>query len=332
MTVYLSSQLTNEEYHALPQVGGSILADIYFNCPAQYKFKKKKETKALADGIMAHVCVLEPSLFNERYVCGIDPEKYPDALDTNKQMEAWLKERGIKGYSSRTKAELIEMILLAEHNTPILQNIIDEHAVKNEGKKIVAPKDFEMIHAMRQVIFNEPYYREKLTHTGKIGPLDGPLFELSSVTDDGLKCRWDCVTADGEIWDYKTCVSAHPDAFMWDAPKRGYWLKMALQHDQFVKEFGERPKDVVLLAQSKTEPYLPQAYRLTDAQLDVGRSQYMAAFNLYHRCKRDDVWPSFGEYDDDGRFRQFDPVIDLPTPGSLAYRYGMDESGEPEYV
>lgn len=318
MPLFTSKQLSNEDYHKLPEVGGSTLVKIFNDCPAAWKYGENEPTKALVDGIAAHVCVLEPSLFAERFVRGIDPADYPLALDTNKSMEAWLKDRGIKGYSGKSKSELVAMVRESEPDQQIIEAIEVDFLAANDGKTIVKPKDFDMITAMRGAIYRQPSYREMLTSTDGNYPLE---FELSFISPNGTKVRWDCITADGAIEDYKTCMSSHPNEFSKSAARNGYWLKMAFQHDHFVEAFGERPKHVGLLAQSKKHPYIPQNYMLTDEQLRVGRGQYQEALDTYNRCMDSGVWPAYGG-----------GSMPLPTPSYLAYEYGMEEDGEIEYV
>lgn len=318
MPLFTSKQLSNEAYHELPEVGGSTLVKIFNDCPAAWKYGENEPTKALVDGIAAHVCVLEPSLFAERFVRGIDPDDYPLALDTNKSMEAWLKDRGIKGYSGKSKAELVAMVREAEPEQQIIEAIEWDFYAANDGKTIVKPKDFDMITAMRGAIYRQPDYKHMLTNIVGNFQLE---FELSFVSPNGTKVRWDCITADGAIEDYKTCMSAHPNEFSKSAARNGYWLKMAFQHDHFVEAFGERPKHVGLLAQSKRHPYIPQNYILTDEQLRVGRQQYQEALDTYNRCMDTGAWPAYGG-----------GSMPLPTPSYLAYEYGMEEELEIEYL
>ena len=310
MTIITSNKLSNPEYQALPQISGSALVKIHNDCPAAWRFGENEPTKALADGIAAHAAILEPELFAAEFVRGIDPAQYPDALVTNKDMEAWLKERGIKGYSGKDKIGLMAMLDATGEDVAVIAEIIQAHATKNEGKTIVDPKTYDMITQMRAVIFADAEYASAFTAHGR--KFDAPIFELSSVGDK-TKCRWDCITADGEIWDYKTTITAHPEKFARSAHENGYWLKMALQHDRYAEEFGERPRRVVLLAQSKKAPYIPQAYELTDEQLQVGREQYQAALRLYERCNGADVWPAYGG-----------GIVELPTPDYLARRYEFE--------
>jgi len=303
MKIYESTKLSNEEYHALEGVSGSTLAAIHKDCPAAWRFGERKETKALLEGTASHAAILEPDLFAKTYARGVNPEDHPAALVTSKDIQAWLKSVGVKGYTGKTKAELIGMVLVTGETPEILDMITEEHASAHEGKIILKHDVFDRLETMRDVIFKDEVYAAALGA--------GASFELSFI-GDGVKARWDCVTESGEIWDYKTAVSAQPEEFAKKAHDLGYWLKMAFQADVYEKAFGEKPRRVVLLAQSKTAPFIPQAYELTDEQLEIGREQYEAAFRLLARCKESAVWPAYGG-----------GVQLLDTPAWLANRYNF---------
>lgn len=303
---YQNTELSNDDYRALPEISGSDLVTIHNDCPAAWRFGEPKESPALAEGIAAHVAVLEHEDFVGRFYRDIDPAEHPDALDTAKDMQAWLKESGIKGYSGKTKAELIDMIL-STGETPQIIDLMREKAAKENGDAApLKPAVYDRIDLMRRTIRANEEYAERLT---------GGEAEVSVVRPDlGLKCRFDYLTADGEIWDYKTTASAHPEKFGRQAHDVGYWLKMALQHDLFVAEFGEAPKSVVLLAQTKAAPFICQAYEMTAEQLEIGREQYQAAHRLYLRCKESDIWPAYGG-----------GVQELVTPVWVARMYGIED-------
>ncbi len=320
MPLFTNTQLSNEDYHALPEIGGSSLVVIHNDCPAAWKYGERPPSKALVDGIAAHVCVLEPSLFAERFVRGIDPAEHDDALFTVADLNGYLKSVGRdSGLSGKKKEFLIKMILDADPDVKIFDDMVERHAEENKDKVIVKPKDFDMINAMRGAIFRQQKYAHMLSNTNGRFDLQ---FETSFISPSGLKCRWDCITADGEIVDYKTCQRASSKKFGVSAAENGYWLKMALQHDLFVEAFGERPKKVTLLAQGKAHPYIPQDYFLTEEQLRVGREKYNEAFDIYKRCLDLNEW--YG-YSADGE------SLPLYTPGYLAFEYGMEEEVEIEY-
>ena len=306
MTFYNHDELTNEEYHTLPQVSGSTLSAIYNDCPAAWRYAERVETKALSEGTAAHAILLEPELFRKTYVRAPDIADYKEALVTTKDLQAHIKKLGIKGASAKTKSELIS-IVLSDENPPLVWDVfVKKFEDTHSGKELLAPDVYDRLHLMRQTIFNDPVYLEALT---------GADVEMSYVDQDAdVKARWDIVTKDGEIWDYKTTTSANPEEFGKHAHNYGYWLKMAFQHDVYILAHGEPPRRVVLLAQSKKSPYIPQAYEMTGEQLEVGREQYQVALDQYKRAKELDVWPAYGG-----------GVQELPTPEWLIKKYGMDK-------
>lgn len=302
-----SKELSNEDYHAMEGIGGSALSDIYHNCLFSWRYAEKKESKALVDGTAAHTILLESSEFKKRYARGIDPSDYPLALTTNKSMEAWIKDRGRKGYTGKTKDELIEMIkecLLPSEKVDILDEIIEKNNNDNHDKIVLDHAVYDRIEKMRAAVYSDNLYAEKLSAA--------KCFEYSYIDDCGLKCRWDLITNDGEIWDYKTCRDVHPMLFAKHAYSLGYWLKMALQSDLYEMAFGCKPKKVVLLAQTKTAPYIAQAYYLTDEQLRVGREQYMEAFSAYQLALESGEWANYGG-----------GIQELITPSYAAYENEM---------
>lgn len=301
--IIFSDKLTNEEYQNLPQVSGSSLVKMHQECPAFWRFGEKKQTSALYDGVAAHAAILEPYEFLIKYYSGLNKSDYPSALFTVSDMQARLKELGAK--VSGSKSDVIDRLLLADENAVIWDNLCDLHKEKNQTKQEIKHETFEIIIKMRNAIFADEIY---------MNALQGATIESSIINEElGLKCRPDIITKNNEIWDYKTTISSNPDRFAKQAHDKGYWLKMALQHDLFEAEFGIRPKKIILLAQSKTAPFIAQAYEMTEEQLQIGRDQYQSAKRLYDECLKNNCWPSYGG-----------GIIELPTPSYLAHIYEFE--------
>lgn len=312
-TIYTSKELSNERYHSeeFPQASGSVLAAIHADCPAAWRYGEKKETACMADGIAAHVALLEPEEFEKRYVRGLDPADHPGVLITGKDLEGWCRAAGIKGFSDKKKAELIEFVLDKKQPTEIVKIwdlMVSDFEVKatENNQQVIKPEIYDTVKKMRDVIFLNGY--GELLANGHT--------EISIINEDlDLKVRLDFA---GEyfgpvITDYKTTSSAHPEIFGAQAHRMNYWLKMALQHDLFLSYYGVEPK-VILLAQSTKPPYLAQAYRMTKEQLEVGREQYRLAHKLYSQCSKENVWPAYGG-----------DIIDLQTPGWVSRQYQFED-------
>ena len=306
--VYMSDELSNEAYHEdTDYVSGSGLCVIHADCPAMYRYGEHKNTAALKRGTEAHAMMLEPSRFAEEFVCGLRKESFDGLLTSNADICAWLKERGIKGYSGKKYEELLEFVNQTGENPFIWKRELDLFEKANEGKNICDPDDFDMYQQMRAVILADPSYADMLeggfTEVSIFGEIDGVK----------VKVRFDLLTRDARLRDYKTTITSEPVAFGKQCFNLGYWLKMALQHDMFEAAYGHAPMDVGLLAQSKTAPYIPQDYKMTKEQLQIGREQYKIALQIYKHCKETDSWPAYGG-----------GTMELPTPDFVKRMYKMD--------
>lgn len=315
---YTSVELSNDDYHAETEhVTGSNLFDILQNSPAGWRFKDQEErTKAitarqekqkpLSFGTTGHCVMLEPSRFEQEFFRMPTQEEFKDLLTSDQAMRSWLKERGIKGYSSMKTADLIKEIRSTGEPVNIWAEIF-ENAQKAAGDREQVPGgDYDKVLRMREVIMSNGDYADVIQN-------GEPEISLFCVIDGvPVKVRLDYVTPLGGIKDYKTTRSAQPEAFGRHAYDLGYWLKMALQHDCFCLAYGARPTSVSLLAQEKEPPFLALDHKLTPPQLAVGRMQYKTAIQLFAACKKADVWPSYAN----GKSQ-----IDLDTPPYIKARF-----------
>jgi hypothetical protein len=303
MKVYLNNELSNEQYHAdTEHINGSGLWNIYDRCPAAWRYKDEEDekSKALVFGTGSHTALLEPERFEAEYARMPTKEDFgAELLVTVNDMNSWAKERGIKGLSGKTKAEVIKII----RSTGEPVRIYDEERLFAElnakGRILLEGDDYDAIMQMRAVIHANSYYSSLLS---------GAYSEVSILGEllgEPSKVRFDCLTRGGDIIDYKTAVSAKPDEFFRHAARLGYFMKMAMQHDMFVEAYGHAPRSVNLLVQEKKSPFIPALIRLTDEQLRIGRIQLRSAMEIYKACKKANSWPGYS---------MGNPVIEMETP------------------
>lgn len=303
MKVYLNNELSNEQYHAdTKHINGSGLWNIYDRCPAAWRYKDEEDeqSKALIFGTGSHTALLEPERFDAEYARMPTKDDFgTELLVTVSDMNSWAKERGIKGLSGKTKAEVIKII----RSTGEPVRIYDEERLFAEpnakGRILLEGDDYDAIMQMRAVIHANSYYSSLLS---------GAYSEVSILGDflgEPSKVRFDCLTRGGDIIDYKTSVSAKPDEFFRHAARLGYFMKMAMQHDMFVEAYGHAPRSVNLLVQEKKSPFIPALIRLTDEQLRIGRIQLRSAMEIYKACKKANSWPGYS---------MGNPVIEMETP------------------
>lgn len=303
MKVYLNNELSNDQYHAdTEHINGSGLWNIYDRCPAAWRYKDEEDeqSKALIFGTGSHTALLEPERFDAEYARMPTKDDFGDnLLVTVSDMNSWAKERGIKGLSGKTKAEVIKII----RSTGDPVRIYDEERLLAElnakGRTLLEGSDYDAIMQMRAVIHANSYYSSMLAGAYSEVSILGELFGEPS------KVRFDCLTRGGDIIDYKTSVSAKPDEFFRHAARLGYFMKMAMQHDMFVEAYGHAPRSVNLLVQEKKSPFIPALIRLTDEQLRIGRIQLRSAMEIYRACKKANSWPGYS---------MGNPVIEMETP------------------
>lgn len=309
MKVYFNNELTNEQYHAdTEHINGSGLWNIYDRCPAAWRYKDEEDeqSKALIFGTGSHTALLEPERFDAEYArmpvvddFPKDKDGKPTVLVTTADMNSWAKERGIKGLSGKSKAEVIKIIQATGEPVKIYDVIREEAEKAAAGKHMLEGGDYDAIQQMRAVIHANSYYSSLLSgayaEVSILGELNGEL----------AKVRFDCLTKCGDIIDYKTAVSAKPDEFFRHAARLGYFMKMAMQHDMFVAAYGHSPRSVNLLVQEKKAPYIAVLVRLTEEQLHIGRIQLNGAMAIYKACKENNSWNDYS---------MGNHVIEMQTP------------------
>lgn len=312
MKVYLNNELSNDQYHAdTEHINGSGLWNLYDRCPAAWRYKDEEDeqSKALVFGTGSHTALLEPERFEAEYARMPTKEDFgEELLVTVSDMNSWAKERGIKGLSGKTKAEVIKII----RSTGEPVRIYDEERLFAElnakGRILLEGDDYDAIMQMRAVIHANSYYSSLLS---------GAYSEVSilgQLLGEPSKVRFDCLTRGGDIIDYKTAVSAKPDEFFRHAARLGYFMKMAIQHDMFFEAYGHAPRSVNLLVQEKKSPFIPALIRLTDEQLRIGRIQLRSAMEIYKACKKANSWPGYS---------MGNPVIEMETPEWFKKQFNM---------
>ena len=309
MKVYFNNELTNEQYHAdTEHINGSGLWNIYDRCPAAWRYKDEEDeqSKALIFGTGSHTALLEPERFEAQYArmpvvddFPKDKDGKPTVLVTTADMNSWAKERGIKGLSGKSKAEVIKIIRATGEPVKIYDVIREEAEKAAAGKQMLEGGDYDAIQQMRAVIHANSYYSSLLA---------GAYAEVSILGElygEKAKVRFDCLTKGGDIIDYKTAVSAKPEEFFRHAARLGYFMKMAMQHDMFCAAYPHPPRSVNLLVQEKKAPFIPALIRLTEEQLRIGRIQLNGAMEIYKACKKANSWPGYS---------MGNSVIEMETP------------------
>lgn len=286
-------ELSNEQYQELPEISGSDLNTVYKKSLAHWKYSEPKTTKALEFGIASHAMILEPERFDDDFAKALDREEYPDALVTQKDLQAWLKDKGQKS-SGMSKAEMVRYVLNVAENFGLDVSVWDEmvlqHEALHQGKTILSVEDYGKIHMMRDAILKN----EKMSRMLKNGKAEHSIVGKLDGFDIHTKVRPDLITANNILVNYKTSQDINPEVFGRKCYDYGYLLKASLEWDMFKQLTGNEPGGYIILAQEKESPYVWKPYYLTPEHLAIGRAQRDYAANLIATAIENESFPAYG--------------------------------------
>ncbi len=161
------------------------------------------------------------------------------------------------------------------------------------GLTIVKKVDYEIALAMLQAINAHPFARAAFMN----GTPEQSLFWQDEEFDIWRRCRLDWLPAAGGVifTDYKSALSAHPDAVSKTMTNYGYAQQAAWYIDG-VKALGlaENPA-FVFVFQEKTPPYLVTVAQPSDAAVGWGRILNRKAMAIFAECLVKDEWPGYAQ-------------------------------------
>ncbi|MET7395584.1 PD-(D/E)XK nuclease-like domain-containing protein [Dactylosporangium sp. NPDC005572] len=98
------------------------------------------------------------------------------------------------------------------------------------------------------------------------------------------------------VVDYKTCLSAHPDALPKVIHSYGYHIQGAFYRDGVrALSLGDADTLFVLIFQEKQAPYLVSCVQLDPPALRTGRDLKDWATQIFADCTASGQWPGYGE-------------------------------------
>jgi hypothetical protein len=201
----MSSPFTEAQYRAAPGLSNSAMKDLavsplrFWFCHVNPNKPELRETPEMAIGQALHCAVLEPSEFDKRYCCEVNPDDYPGLLRTMDDLKRWLAERGLPS-TAKLKADLVKRVQETEATVPILDVLEARHADENAGKSQFKRDDWERIRGMAEALKAEPKLQEILEGGGEA---EIPMFAGDPDTGVLLKARMDFISPDFTL-DLKT--------------------------------------------------------------------------------------------------------------------------------
>lgn len=162
---------------------------------------------------------------------------------------------------------------------------------KAAGKVVLKDDEIAVIDAMAAALERNSAVMALLRE----GQAEQSIYWRDPETNVLLRGRADWVTemlSTPVVVDYKTCQSANPDKFRFEAGKYGYPMQDAWYREGFDHITGTS-HGFVFIAQEKAEPYLSSVVEIDDDAREVGAQRNAVARRLFLDCTTRDEWPAY---------------------------------------
>jgi hypothetical protein len=120
-------------------------------------------------------------------------------------------------------------------------------------------------------------------------------FAIDEATGVMRRCRFDWFGS--TLVDYKSAVSAHPDAFAAAAARFGYHQQDAWYSD-VAQDLGHQFYGFDFIVQEKEPPFFVNVVRLDSDSRRRGRELNELALQRFRDCVAADIWPVYGPTDE----------------------------------
>jgi hypothetical protein len=251
--------LPRAEYDALPdRVNFSTLKELA-KSPQAYLYKllniEEGDTDSMLRGRAVHMRVFEPELFRSTYV-------------------VWSERRAGKFWEAFEKKARLE-------GHEVLTAKMHEHVI-------------QLADAIRANAMAAPYLANGKREQTVLWELVRPA--MGALPGYRVRCkgRMDFIQAE-RIVDLKTCRSAEPRKFGFQADALHYHAQAAWYVDGLAAATGTKPRRYSIVAAEEKAPFVTQVFHLTEQQLDAGRQRYWAWLDRRHMCLRENKWTGYAD-------------------------------------
>ena len=276
-----------DSYHSHPAISASHLKLLACQTPRHYWDRyvnpdpaPSVETDAMLLGTQLHMLTLEPGRFAETFHLDLTPADAP-RRPTAKQLEG-LSKPPREGTKARD-----------EHD-----RIAAAAAWWADWDASHPPQPGEALPAQRWLDL-----QGMATSLARC-PIIGPLLAQQGAAEEALfwhdpdlgidcRCKPDWLTADGWVLDLKSCVSANPRRFRWQAWDLGYDIQAWFYLRGIQQARGITPRGFLFAAVEKGRPYVSTPILASEALLERGRARAEAAVAQLLECRRTGVWPGY---------------------------------------
>ncbi|SAK62492.1 exonuclease VIII [Caballeronia temeraria] len=272
----IRSDLTIEQYHALPDVSKSGLDDLHVS-PAHFFALHRdpnrpapRERAGQLEGNLAHCAILEPDEFAQRYVT--IPNDAP-RRPTDAQWHA----------AKPSEASIRAMAWWREFNE------------RTQGVTVISPGQYDAAMRQAESVRALPDIREALSR----GRAEVSAFWRDPETGVACRCRpdwiYEATDAAAILVDVKTFSSAGASEFARQAARKRYHVQDAFYTDGYAAASGRDVLAFIFVAVETEWPYAAHAMMLDDPSKAQGRAEYQRNLRTYARCVETGEWPGYSK-------------------------------------
>ena len=264
-------RLTNDEYHARPEVSKSDL-DLIARCPAKYKWHKidgnpRAGSTTFDLGSLVHCLILEPNMVQREFMkAPADAPRRPSSTQRKAAKPSASTQQAIEFW--------------------------DQFDKESEGKTILSADDWEQAERMAASVAQHPAVQ--LIFDGD-GVAEESFFWTDEATGLDCKCRPDWHSNDREVVvDLKTTRNAGHE-FERSLVNFRYHVQAAHYTDGCAAAWGKAPSHFMFICVEKEPPYPVAVYLASPDVIAAGRRQARKDLERLAECRRTHRWPGYGD-------------------------------------
>jgi hypothetical protein len=121
------------------------------------------------------------------------------------------------------------------------------------------------------------------------------------------------VIGPGYLTELKSCSTAHPDRFQWQALRMGYHAQLAWYREGVVSRRLGTPTELYIVAVESSAPYPVTVMRLTERAIEHGQKAFRLWMERLLQCEAADYWPGYTE-----------AIVDLDVPEDVELQFAED--------
>ena len=264
--------ITNEQYHSSEGISRSDLVR-FKKSPMHFKHKQTlEETEALIIGELVHTLVLEPQLFDIKFIIKPSLDKLPPELR--------LKDVGKEEFEKNK----LERKLTQEKN----KTLMDEFLLLSSDKKIIEHAHYVKAKCYADAVNNHEF-KQYLQQGYRV---ENSIFFRHELTGLQCKVRPDAWLGDIVI-DLKTAADGSYKSFQSSAINNGYFLQAGMIK-RALESLNKPLKNFIFVVVEKKEPFAIGIYKLDDEALEYGANEFDTLMVELNKYIQKNEFPDYG--------------------------------------